>query len=351
MKKKKILILLIILSCICTGCDFDKLIHGEVDFEDHPTYINVVVSGVDDGILQCKYVCEWKDSYAYYDQGVIYYFETANDNPIEIECPNLMYMAMNDNNIYFTQGTGLYAIDKNSMKTEEVVGISKVSGINIYNKEVVITGVYDSDITYYEVEGINIIKETTIKGVDVKGEYNYLSSNKNCANIYGSTKAYFYADEKIFQILGDCYSILGKKDTLHSFTCITDGPESSPEHIVEYNSNLYILLQNSSAVQGDTINTLYRFKAWDHLICFDPSTQASESIYKTVGPEEQIVNFSVENDELYLLIKGKLYKSNLKGENKKELADLSGIAPTLSFDYVNDTLFVYDGDKLLGQYK
>ncbi|MBE5953651.1 MAG: hypothetical protein E7257_05780 [Lachnospiraceae bacterium] len=351
MMKKSILLLLVFVMLFCTGCDVNRLMEGEEYFKNNPTRINVVVSGVDDGLLHCKYVCEWEDSYAYYNQGVIYYYEDVNKEPQQIDCPGLMYMAMNDKYIYYSQGSSLNLVDKDSMKIVEVSDITKVSGINIYDDEVIITEMIDANLTYYVMDENKIVNQTTIKGVDAKGEYNFVSSFNNTGNIYGSGKTYFYANSELFQFYGECYSIVGQGEELYGFSCVTDGPETSSEHIVEYNNKLYILFQNSGAIQGDTINTEYRFKEWDQLICFDPITQTSESIYKTDGPEEQMVNFSVENDEMYLLIEGVLYKTNLKGENKKELANLSGIAETLSFDYANDTLFVYDGEKLIGQYK
>ncbi len=350
-KNKTLLLIFVVMICLFSGCDVDKAIKGEVDFEDNPTYINVVVSGVDDGILHCKYVCEWDESYAYYDQGVIYYYEDVNKEPQHIDCPELMYMAMNDKYIYYSQGASLKLVDKDSMKIVELSDITKVSGINIYDDEVIITEMNDSDISFYEMDGNIIVKEEIINGSDVDDGYDYLSPINHCANIYGYNRTYFYYNSSIFQTYGGGYNIIGNNEKLSAFTCVSSGPESSPEHIVEYDNKIYIILQNSSSVQGDTINTLYRFKKWDQLICFDPSTQTSESIYKTNGPEEQMVNFSIKNDEMYLLIEGVLYKTNLKGENKKELANLSGIAETLSFDYANDTLFVYDGEKLIGQYK
>ena len=95
---------------------------------------------------------------------------------------------------------------------------------------------------------------------------------------------------------------------------------------------------------------MYRDKEWDQIICVDPKEETSESIYKALGPQEQIVNFSAENNEMYLLVDGILYKTDLKGEQRVELANYVG-SDTLTFEYANDTLFVYDGYKLLGQYK
>lgn len=346
MKKKNILILLIILSCLCTGCDFDKLIHGEVDFEDHPTYINVVVSGVDDGILHCKYVCEWEDSYAYYDQGVIYYFENSESKPYEIECPKLTYMDMNERYIYYTQGTGLKVFDKECKYSTEIIDIGEITSIDISSESVVVNCDYT---IFYEMDGTDIDKQAIAKYPQI-----FISSKNMCANIYNYSKVYVYSDKGIYRIRGGGYDITdqkGKEGEFYEFEGKNMGPYTSPELTSWYNGKIYVLQQATFATGNVGLNMNYNHKEWDQLICFDPITQKSESIYKTVGPEEQLVNFSIENKELYLLIKGKLYKSNLKGQNKKELADLSGIAPTLSFDYVNDTLFVYDGDKLLGQYK
>ncbi|MBO5425878.1 MAG: hypothetical protein J6A25_10235, partial [Lachnospiraceae bacterium] len=141
----------------------------------------------------------------------------------------------------------------------------------------------------------------------------------------------------------------GNEEELISFDGRKMGPVTSPEHICEYDGKYYILQQASYGIND--INVSYNLKAWDQIICFDPATDSSSSLYKTPDCDEQIVSFSAENNELYHIIDGKLYKSTLTGENGKELADLSGVAKTLSFDYCNDTLFVYDGEKLIGQYK
>ncbi len=347
MKRIFVLLQLILMIFFCCGCDFDSYLQGEIPIEEAPTYINVIVSGVDDGILHCKYVCEWKNSYAYYDEGIIYYFENADSEPYQIDTSTITYMAMNERYIFYARWTGLYVIDKLTMekKMVEELRTKTVSGINIYDNEVILYVADDSGITYYEMDGYNIAGETTLKSTDV-----FLSSNNHCANNYGDESTYIYTDNEIFNIHSEAYYIVGEDEERIQFDDVDSGAiAGSTEHISEYEDKLYILLQGSKA--ADNLNVAYNLKEWDQIICFDTCTRLSESIYKASGPEEQIVNFSVENDELFLLIDGILYKTNLYGENKIELANLSGISKNLSFDYVNDTLFVYDGEKMLGQYK
>lgn len=347
MKKKGIVSLLLLILYLCTGCDLlDKL--DEMDYEENPEKINVIVSGVDDGILHCKYVCEWEDSYAYYHQGVIYYYDTANSEPYEIECAGLEYMDMNDGYIYYTKGTGMMVFDKKSKQTTEISEMGEVWGISVFEDEVIVLCRYDyCDEIHYEMDGSMIKNETIVESPNI-----FLSSTNKCANHYCHRYTYVHTNKKMYRIQGEGARIIdehGNEGDFFEFDGRNMGPATSPEHICEYNGNIYILHQASYG--SNVINVKYDSKAWDQIICFDPSTDTSSSIYKTSGREEQIVSFSVENDELYLLIEGKLYKSTLTGENKTELTDLSGIAQTLSFDYGNDTLFVYDGEKLIGQYK
>ena len=350
MKKKSILaflLLIIPILCLCTGCSLlDKL--EEMDYAENPGKIDVIVSGVDDGVLHCKYVCEWQDSYAYYDQGVIYYYEDDNATPYQIECSGLEYMDMNDGYIYYTKGTGMMVFDKESKQTTEISEMGEVLGINIYEDEVIIICRVDNNETLnYEMDGSKIINEIIVEYPNI-----FLSSTNKCANHYCHRYTYVYANKKMYRIQGEGAQIIdehGNEGDFFEFDGRNMGPATSPEHICEYNGNIYILHQASYG--SNVINVKYDSKAWDQIICFDPSTDTLSSMYKTSGREEQIVSFSAENDELYLLIEGKLYKLTLTGENKTELANLSGIARTLSFDYVNDTLFVYDGEKLIGQYK
>ena len=348
MKKKIIVLLLSAILCLCTGCDIRKIVTGEIDFSEDPEKINVIVSGVDDGILHCKYVCEWEDSYAYYDQGVIYYYENDGSEPYEIECAGLEYMDMNDGYIYFTKGTGMMVLDKKSKQTTEISEMGEVLGINIYEDDVIMRCRADNNETAYcEINGTEIVKQTVVEYPDI-----YVSTNNHCVNKYCFEDSYVYVNKKIYMIHGEGYKFVDKKGNegeLYEFEGTNMGPESSPEHICEYEGKFYILRQFN--VMYDGVNIEYRYKDWDQLTYLDIEEGTSKTLYKTSGREEQIVSFSVENDELYLLIEGKLYKSTLTGENKTELTDLSGIAQTLSFDYGNDTLFVYDGEKLIGQYK
>ncbi len=348
MYKKLLSIILICILCLCSGCDYDydMIVNGEVDFEKNPDCINVRVNGLDDSLLHCKHVCEYGNSYAYYDQGVIYYYDNLDSNPYKIECLDLKYMDMNKGYIYYTQGTGLKVFNKESKEITDITELGEVGGIDVSPEAVVVNC---ESKNFYEIKGAHIDRYTRIEYPFI-----YVSTDNVCTNMYGYSDIYVYNDGVIYLIHGEGYCItdeIGNEGEFHEFEGKNMGPDSSPEHVAIYDGKIYVLQQATLATGNVGLNMNYRHKKWDQIICFDPSTQTSESIYKTVGPEEQLVNFSVENDEMYLLIKGILYKTNLKGENKKEIANLCGIAPTLSFDYANDTLFVYDGEKLIGQYK
>lgn len=350
MRKKLLAFFMLLILCFFTGC---------IDFIEDMYYsderkISVIVNSVDNSMLHGKYVCEWGDSYAYYDQNIIYYYADKNSEPYEIEFLQLEYMNMNERYIYCAGGERLRVFDKESkqstelsVKGDENDKKGNVVGINIYGDEVIVLYKYSyGDAIYYEIEGNRIINKNVY---DYNGVY-----DGACINEFNYFYIFAFSNDQLYRIEGSGVQLIdenGNKGEYYSFGQKGGVADTSPEHISKYNGKLYILLQFSPNSTGRPLNNKYHFKDRDELAYFDLENHSSESLYITSGAEEQIVSFSVENDEMYLLIKGKLYKSTLTGENKTELADLKGISRELSFEYVNDTLFVYNQDVLIGQYK
>ncbi|MCM1170724.1 MAG: hypothetical protein NC393_01225 [Clostridium sp.] len=348
MKKKSIFMLIsFILVLTCSACTRRILVDHIVEYinnteevsEDN-IKINVVVGGVDGGILNGARVCEWEGQYAYYDDGMLYYFEDKDSEAQSIQCPQPFQMAMYEDYIYYINGEELSAIDLKSMETHNCFLHNGWYGINVYSD-----GVLAYNGFVYDVQGLQ---------EDYYSREYFLPDKKCCVNRYDYPDVDVFINGKLFEFYR--YNIVKKGDGYEDVKQLTDEKKGhaiiSPEHVVEYEGKLYLLLQISVGhARANHNNMEYRYKMYDQIVCFDPVTETSESIYKTPGTEEQIVNFSVENNEMYLLTDGILYKTDLKGEGERvELANYVG-ADTLTFEYANDTLFVYDGYKLLGQYK
>ncbi|MCM1082613.1 MAG: hypothetical protein NC393_01220 [Clostridium sp.] len=339
MKKKLLFFIMVCMTALCSACI--------PDFFNSPTEVNVVVGGVDGGMLNGARVCEWEEQYAYYDDGVLYYFEDKDSEAQSIQCNHPAQMAMNEDYIYYCQGGVLAAIDLKTMEFHNICSNDGyIRGINVYPDEILVVA---------EDEHMNLhIYQLLESELNYLGDYNYdfLSVKSHFANRYAQEILYAFSGGKM---LMSWYGYFGVYEIgqYQEAKIDVDMPDAviTPEHVAEYEGKVYLLVQQGKGNQGSHNNMEYWHKDWDEIICVDIEAETYESIYKTPGHREQIVNFSVENNEMYLLTDGILYKTDLKGEGERvELANYVG-ADTLTFEYANDTLFVYDGYKLLGQYK
>lgn len=349
MKKNFLFFIMVCMTILCSACtreDFHDMIRGT--YKDHSPdniEIDVIVGGVDGGILNGARVCEWGEQYAYYDDGVLYYYEDKASEVKTIQCSSPTQMAMTEDYIYYCHGKSLTAIDLKTMEQHSVIyndDDEYISGINVYPDEVLVV---TNKSHIYVVSGLEA------NNVDEYGfhiyPHEFLSAKNHCANEYGNLGCYIFLDGKKFTFNPSSFWVKEGSNAEKEKNYPDDKINLYiyPEYIAEYEGKLYLLLQ-----RYENTRKMYKDKEYDYLICVDPKTETSESIYKTPGHQEQIVNFSIENNEMYLLMEGILYKSDLKGEQREELANYVG-SDTLTFEYGNDTLFVYDGYKLLGQYK
>lgn len=340
MKKKFLIFIMACMIILCSACT--RRIMGYVinNASSNKAEINVVVSGVDGGIMSGSYACAWNGKYAYYDDGKIYYFENEDTEAKTVESFKPLQMVMNEEYIYIADKNGICAVDLKTMEKHVIVANKyyTILGVNAYSDGVFLrldglNAGYIFDISKLE---LNCVSETHLKFMEDTGHF---------VGEYGQECLYFqyFISGKLFEI-NTSYFYPGSNQTENLYMVL------SAEHVVEYDGKLYILFQQAGNGREIKNNVKYRDKVCDHLVCVDPETQTSQSIYQTQGPQEQIVNFSIENNQMYLLADGILYKANLVGGQKVELANYAG-EDTLYFDYANHTLFVYDGDKLLGQYK
>ena len=352
MKKKFLFFVMVCIAVLCSAC--------MPEFLRTPKDVNVVVGGVDGGILNGARVCECGEQYAYYDDGVLYYYEDKASEAKTIQCGAPTQMTMTEEYIYYYQGQSLAAIDLKTMEQHNVYYNEDeyIRGINVYSDEVLVR-VNDNEMGTGLNPHIYVVLGLEVNDADASENYaefyDFVSVKNHCANEYGDTGISIFLNGKMCSFYNHGFKVreLGKNgkdvegkvyDEYGDFAVVT------PEHIAEYNDKLYVLIQEGKSSHGSNNNIQYLYKECDHLICVDPKAETYESIYQTPGPKEQIVNFSIENNEMYLLAEGILYKTDLKGEQRVELANYVG-SDTLTFEYANDTLFVYDGYKLLGQYK
>ena len=341
MKKKLLLFIMICVTVLCSACTRRIMWYMINDDSSDKTEINVVVSGVDGGIMSGPYACEWNGKYAYYDNGVIYYFENEDAEAKTVKFFKPLQMVMNEEYIYLAAPNGICAVDLKTMKKNVIVESKyyTILGVNVY-----------PDGVFVRLEGLlagNIFDVSKLELDCVsKTHSQFMENTTHFVGEYGQECLDFqyFINGKLFEV-NTSYSYPGSNQTENLHMVL------SVEHVVEYDGRLYILFQQYHGIRELIENNVkYENKVSDHLVCVNPETKTSESIYQTAGPQEQIVNFSIENNEMYLLADGILYKANLVGGQRVELADYAG-EDTLYFDYANDTLFVYDGDKLLGQYK
>ncbi len=351
MKKIFLFFVMVCMTVLCSAC--------MPEFLRTPKDVNVIVGGVDGGILNGARACEWGEQYAYYDDGMLYYYEDKASEAKTIQCGSPTQMAMTEDYIYYCHGKSLASIDLKTMEQHNVYYNEDeyIRGINVYSDEVLVA-VREDEIgsglpsNIYAVSGLEI--KDAEASEDYAEFYDFVSVKNHCANWYGDRGASIFLNGKMCTSSMYHFKVreLGKngKDVEGKVYEYGDHAVVSPEHIAEYKGKLYVLIQEGNGSYGSNNNIQYLYKNCDHLICVDPKAETYESIYQTPGPQEQIVNFSAENNEMYLLVEGILYKADLKGEQRVELANYVG-SDTLTFEYANDTLFVYDGYKLLGQYK
>lgn len=261
-----------------------------------------------------------------------------------IPCDGMKYMSMNDEYLYYTMETGLIAVNLQNME-ETILDIdAEVGGINVFDDEtIVVTG--DND--YYYVDGVYTY---CIGNIDDYLEW-YKSKNGHEANRYGDQvfNVYLAASGKEW-IFSSCHYYIRQHSDVSEGTLFYDEISGSavicPEHVAVYDGKVYMLQQFAGSTGRKYKNNMdYGTKRLgDSVMCFDPVTAESYVVVAMETEEQQIVGFSVENDELYTLEEGIIYRSTLSGEDKSYVASYVG-SDTLSFEDVNDQLMVIrDGD-------
>lgn len=120
-----------------------------------------------------------------------------------------------------------------------------------------------------------------------------------------------------------------------------------PKMVSVMNDNIYTLYVSTLAPASGSIDQ-------EILTEFNTETMDDEIIYQTED-NENIVNYSVEDNRLYILKNGKIYRKALDApdEDGVEVCDIPKEYFDLGFEYIKGNLFIYDDaqKELIGIYK
>ena len=335
--RKKILKILLILNVILA------LVIRTYDIKErirrHNREISVRVYSVDDSLYQGGYVAKNGEDYVYVNSGYIYISQNGEQPKRLIQYDEkIEYIGLNDKYVVYTTYNNIsyhtYSVD---IESKEVINIgSSVTGINSYDDKIYIVekwgNVFDASTPdVKEVEGKNY--DDRYEGMFLyKGTPVYERDSQEVYINIGKSLYYFY----ISQLYID-----GVKNKSFSNNILWRGFLICPSHVALIDDDIYILYQGYGAAGKLIINPDYNLKDGDCLIRYNAKSGETEVLYHSDDAKEQVTGFSVKNNEIYLLRKGILYRTDLNGRNRVELGNYIGHT-CLTFEYMNDELIVYD---------
>ena len=336
MRKKILKILLILNVILALGI---RMYNMEQRVRLHNRRISVRVYSVDDSLYQGGYVAKNGEDYVYVNSGYIYISQNGEQPRRLIQYEGeIEYIGLNNKYVvYCIYDYGSYSAYNVDIESKEVKSLgSFVTGINSYDDKMYIVdrwgNVFDvSTPDVKEVEGKNyddryegmfLYKDTPVYERDSQEVY---------INI-GKSLYYFY----ISQLYID-----GVKNKSFSNNILWRGFLICPSHVALIDDDIYILYQGYGAAGKLIINPDYNHKDGDCLLRYNVKSGETEVLYHSDDAKEQVTGFSVKNNELYLLRKGILYRTDLNGRNRVELGNYIGHT-CLTFEYMNDELIVYD---------
>ena len=334
--------------------------------------MKIHILNVDESIGPGQYVCSNSSHYYYYDNGDIY----DDEGTIVCEFSNgsSSKFAADDNFLYCYEESGkkLKRIDLKTFDSEVIKTGDSVGNMWGYPEGVFI-GYDDRDLNFYTKDNVYTIYsgEDSRKSPDVKvrelfddgrtswhclifKKYNIL-----VRNLYYKENSYFAAvrdtsgkaqcvlgipiyleDNNTFYIFEDTYDYLRNYEDVDFLTEIGDYhgfvSQLKPFYISAKNNKVYILyLCNKDMYSYNELES-------EILTVLDTKTQEREILYKTTDTSEYIINYSIEDNSLYLLRGNKVYKQSLDGatEEEQEVCEVQG--NELGFAYTSGHLFVYE---------
>lgn len=329
---KKAIVLLLMLMMLLTGCG--KSLNQSNDEENNK---DIAIYSVDGALGYGRLTCE-NDNESLYVDGTDIYLQKA-DGSEEIfkaggvnDSTIIEYVGMNREFIFYADSNNqVYSIDRKN-KNEKLIDHFDISGIKSVDDKVY---AYSNSFKVLELKGDKT--EEVLDGV-TPYEYN----------------EYVYSDQAstfVVKLSGEEYTLRTAYDPVFAESGWLVGGDGTitPGHTVVSGDSVYLLAQSSES-NNAFVDPDYKNKKNDALIKYDPKSDEKKLLYKTNDNNEQIVNYSIDNDELFLYSDGVIYRSNLYGEDRTKLCD----APSegkLYFEYSNDQLFIYDEkDNLLGRY-
>lgn len=324
--KKVIVLLMVFVSLILyCGCFF---------ISPNNVKINVRVYSVDSGLFQGKLVCENKGMCAYLDGHSIFLMKQDGSTEKMADVKGKVeYIALNSSYIFYaTNERDIYSISLNNKEIKKV--IRSLTAFNSIDDKVYVV---DGTCAIMEIgDGIEKIVKFDIDDDEI------VSKSKDlCLYDYDQTKVVIYKDQKRYAISNYGYYVNSEKiSEFYQKNWDFSWPAINASHVAFVDGCIYVLYQVCVRNRAN-VNVDYKYKKGDALVIFDENSKKAKVSYITPDASEQICGFSVEKNEMYLLNTGKLYVSDLKGENRKEIENLKG-HKTISFEYAMDKLWVYD---------
>ena len=351
----------------------------------------VEIHNVGDSLDVSRYVCSNSKHYYYYTEGVVY----ADDGRkiCNIENGDLSQIAADDFYFYYynMENEMLVRVDLETgekLVLERGIPVRKLYG---FKEGVFVSDIKgDSYLKYYsrdkEFSIYDMIKNDAeaLKQVDImindgcpvyvyefeqyKITVEMQNGNLNMLNICDDSGtrysniivcSTFVIHNGIYELL-DCsgYNYNGRKYNYDSVTPLAENEkEIEPNTVSVVNDNIYALYV-STRRQGSNLI------AQEVLTKFNMETKETETIYRIENAEdiayqgengEYLVNYSVEDNRIYIMKNGKLYRKSFDHPKDEgtELCDIPKEYSELGFEYARGKLFIYDDCKmkLIGIYE
>ncbi len=314
--------------------------------KENSEIVDATIDSVDDGLSNGIRTCINGSEFLYIDEynvflmnekgeEIKYEASEAKDDQKKID-----YISFNDRYIfYYQKGKGMYMIDRFDNTESRIMSSIVPAGIRAI----------DDKVYVYQPSALGDVKEIgSGEVIDILDQEDEDKKKDEYVYEHEAVDYYLFLDNQDFEIRA-----CSDPDYLTDNSWLEGtNPITIPARTAVIGSDIYMVVQSS-----------YRHVVYPHqymkgngsfdkeaLIKYTPSTNKTEILYIIEDNSEQIVNFSVDNNSLYLYSGGEIYISDLKGSNKTKLCDVPD-ADMLYFEYLNDQLLIYDeNNKLLGRY-
>ena len=333
---KKLLLLVSGTVFMLSGCTMKSN-----ENSDKRVIADTVIDSVDDGISCCVRTCSNGNESLYIDEFNIYIVDSLGNetaymaDEVKKNEAKITFVGLNTKYVfYYANNMGLYMIDRSNNDQKKILDYVDVCGINSKNENVYVLQSIGRVCEVGSGKEKDVVNDDLDDGV--KEDY-----------IYDHYDNYFYIDNDNEKIAIESHEspIFIKDNTWFNGTNVNITPARTA--IVDNDWFFMIQTTNDFVAHSNISHDAFKEEA---LIRYDVQKDESDVLYKTNGNEEQIVNYSFQNDELYLYSEGEIIKADLRGNNKTKICEAPN-EKKLYFEYLNNQLLIYDeNNKLLGRY-